>query len=500
MDWNKTKKPQAVLGLDVGTSGAKAVVCARDGTVLGKGYREYSLHFGNAGEVEQTAADWYLAAAEATRDAVRAAGDNCPEIVGISLSTQGGSMLALDRDGNDLSPVMTWMDGRAGAEAEALCRKLGRETLYRVSGWNPGAAYDIAKILWLRNHRPDIFGKTACFATTLEYMNQLLTGQMVSDPTNAAIRILYDIRKCRYDPEILGELGIREEQLPKILPTGTPVGTLTGKAAKDFGLKSGIPVYNGAHDQYCASLGAGAVEPGDLMVATGTAWVVLGITDRPLFSESHVSPGVHPVRGLYGAMASLVSAGSALKWYRNLVGEDYASLDRGAETHRDSAAGLFFAPYLAGAGFPHRNPEEPSRLIGLKLSHDRYDLARALMEGVAFEARRVIEEMETIGCPVSRLYMAGRTAHSSLWRGLVRDICNREILVTEEPDTCCIGAAAIAAAGAGLYDTLGDAVRGMAKLSLRDLPDDNNVTFYENKYRRYRELTGDGREGKEKSL
>lgn len=491
---------KTVIGLDVGTTGTKAAVCRKDGTVLGKGYREYDLRFGASGEVEQSAEDWYTAAAAAVTEAMRQANVGAESVAALSLSTQGGSMLALDRDFRPLTPVMTWMDRRAADEIAALCGALGEETLYQTSGWKPTASNDIAKILWVREHWPEAFAKTACFSTTLEYMNRRLTGKTVGDPTNEAIRILFDIRRGAYDGKILSALGIGEDRLPAVQPTGSFVGTLTAEAAKDLGLTTAVRVYNGAHDQYCASLGAGAVENGDMMVATGTAWVVLAITDRLLFSESRVSPGIHPVRGLYGAMASLVSAGSALKWYKNLIGEDYASLDAGAAARREHAADLFFAPYLAGAGFPHPDPNEPSRLIGLKLAHDRYDIALALMEGVAFEVRAVLDELRSLGCSVRRLYMAGRTAHSDLWRGLVRDICGCEILVTDEPDTCCVGAAMIAAVGAGMYPSLEKAVRGMSRLSIRDVPDAAQTAFYQTKYRRYRELlAGETAKGNTKS-
>lgn len=482
---------QYVIGLDVGTTGTKAVVCDGNGRVYGKSYREYDLHFTQDGGVEQNAADWIRAVQETVREAVSGSGVPSGEIGAISLSTQGGSVWARGKDGEALTPVMTWMDGRARAEADDL-RMLAGERLYRASGWQIGAGFDAAKLLWLRRNRPECFDAAVSFDTTLETVNRYLTGRNVTDPTNAAIRILYNIEEQRYDPEILGLLGLEESRLPEVLPTGAVIGTLTSSAAGALGLSQDVRVCNGAHDQYCASLGAGAVRAGDVLVATGTAWVVLGVTDRLIRSESHVSPGIHPVKGLYGAMASLVSAGSVLKWYRNLVESDYAALDAGAMTHRESAKDLFFAPYLAGAGFPHRNPDEPAKVIGLKLAHDRYDLARALMEGVAFEVRRVLEEYSRLGCPAEKLTMTGRTAHSELWRGIVRDVTGCGIAVTEEADTCCIGAAMLAAVGAGMYRDPAEAAAHMARVTLFDKPDADGVAFYNEKYSRYRQLTDNG--------
>lgn len=480
---------QYVIGLDVGTTGTKAVVCDGDGRVYGRSYREYDLQFTPDGGVEQNAADWIRAVQETVREAVESSGVPSGEVAAISLSTQGGSVWARGQGGEALTPVMTWMDGRAKAEANDL-RLLAGERLYRASGWQVGAGFDAAKLLWLRRNKPECFDAAAGFDTTLETVNRYLTGRNVTDPTNAAIRILYNIEEQRYAPEILGLLGLDESRLPEVLPTGAVIGTLTASAADALGLPQTVRVCNGAHDQYCASLGAGAVHAGDVLVATGTAWVVLGVTDRLIRSGSHVSPGIHPVAGLYGAMASLVSAGSVLKWYKNLVGSDYAALDAGAMTHRESAKDLFFAPYLAGAGFPHRDPDEPAKVIGLKLAHDRYDLARALMEGVAFEVRRVLEEYNRLGCPAGQLTMTGRTAHSELWRGILRDVTGCGISVTEEADTCCIGAAMLAAVGAGLYRDLPEAAAHMARVTLFDTPDTDGVAFYNEKYSRYRELTG----------
>ncbi len=484
---------QFVIGLDVGTTGTKAVVCDSTGTVFGKAYREYELHFTPDGGVEQNSDDWLSAVREAIREAVKVSGVPTDKIVSMSLSTQGGSMWARGDNETPLTPVLTWMDGRAENEAEDL-KHLAGERFYRASGWQVGAGFDIAKLLWLRRNRPEIFEKAVSFDTTLETVNRYLTGQNVTDPTNSAIRILYNIKEKKYDGDILNLLGLNEKKLPKVLPTGAVIGKLLPAVANELGLSCDVLVCNGAHDQYCASLGAGAVQSGDVLVATGTAWVVLGVTDRLIFSPSHVSPGIHPVNGLYGAMASLVSAGSVLKWYKNLVIGDYAELDGGAETHRDSAKDLFFLPYLAGAGFPHRNAGETAKIIGLKLSHDRYDIARSLMEGVAFEVRLVLEELDRLGCHADKLFMTGRTAHSAVWRGILRDATGCEIAVTEEADTCCIGSAVLAAVGAGLYKTPVDASRGMAKLSLLDKPIAENVAFYNEKFGRYRRMTDIGGE------
>ena len=480
-----------VIGLDVGTTGTKAVVCDEEGKIYAKGYKEYDLIFGEGGRVAQRAEDWYDAACFAVRYAVENSGVDSSLIEAISLSTQGASMLAVDKDFGSLCEVITWMDKSTGAEVEELISEFGEESLYRKAGWPLSCCNDTPKILWLKKNRPEIFEAAHSFVSTLEYMNFKMTGENVSDPTNTAIRSLMDIEKGVYDKGILEYLGIGEEKLPRILPAGSVVGKLTASCAADFGLSESVTVINGAHDQYCASIGSGAVSSGDMLVATGTTWVVLGIADKLVYTPSRVSPGIHPVEGLYGTMASLVSAGSALKWYKNIIDVDYAEIDAGAACRRDSARELLFAPYLAGAGFPHKDRNMRARIVGLDQAHDKFDLALALMEGVAFEARRVLEEYKSFGCKIDKLIMTGRTAHSDVWRGLVRDITGCEILITDEPDTCCVGAAVMAAVGAGIYPTYRDAVAKMVKVTGRDLPVAENVEFYNEKYSKYIECFKD---------
>lgn len=264
------------------------------------------------------------------------------------------------------------------------------------------------------------------------------------------------------------------------------IGNLTSEAAKALGLSTNVQVFNGAHDQYCAALGSGAVHTGDMLLATGTTWVVLGVTDRPMFTSSYIAPGIHPVKNRYGAMASLVSAGSALKWYRKIAGEDFATIDDEAATRTRSAADLLFYPYLCGAGFPHGKPEIRGSLMGLDLHHDKYDIARVLMEGVAFETALTLEQFSAQGMGVHRLMMTGGASKSLLWSQLVGYITGCEIYRMKEPDTGCVGAAMIAAVGCTAFANYEEASTSMVHAELLPLPDTDLPAFYKEKGARYR--------------
>ena len=476
------------LGIDAGTTGTKALVLDAQGRTLGKGYQEYELFPSAGGRVEQRAEDWWNAVVYAVSPAVSyLSSEQKKKIVSLSLSTQGASMLAVDKDFVPLGPVITWMDNRASKEADWLEQQVGGETIYRKSGWGLGPDFDAAKILWINRNQPDVFKKAASFVSTLEYLNYHLTGENVIDPTNAAIRQMMDISTGKWDSQILDAIGIQENRLPKILPTGAFVGKLTVQAAEVLGLSEQVKVYNGAHDQYCAALGCGAVKQGDALLSTGTTWVLLGVLNRLLYTPSHLAPGIHPVNGLYGAMGSLVSAGCALKWYKSLVSEEYKQIDQEAFQRRESAKGLLFYPYVAGAGFPHDRSERElyGTLFGMQLLHDRYDIALALMEGVAFEARMALEEMGSAGMPMKTLLMLGGAAKSLLWSRITGAVTGCEIRRTKESEACCMGSAMLAAVGAGAFPDYISAVSSMVSY-LAPLPSEPEAQlFYEEKYQRY---------------
>lgn len=475
-----------IIGLDVGTTGTKALALDEKGSVLGSGYKEYRL-VSDGVRVTQNSADWWDAAVYAVREATKELDKE--KFVALSMSTQAASMLAVDEKGESISDVITWMDSRAKAEADDLAARFGAEEIYRKSGWLPNPALDAAKILWLKKNEPDLFCKASKFVTTVEYMNHKLCGRFVIDPTNAAMRQIFNIHTKKWDTDILSFIGLSEDKLPEILPIGEKVGTLTPDAADALGLPQSLTVYSGAHDQYCASIGCGAVNAGDMLLATGTTWVVLGVTDGILYTDNHICPGIHPAQGKYGALASLVSAGSALNWYKKIIDGDFKEMDREASLRRESAKDLFVLPYLCGAGFPHNRPDMRGTMFGLDVGHDKYDIALALMEGVAFEADTVLRQFAENGMNISKLMMTGGAARSRLWSELVGYITGCDIYRMNEPETCCIGAAMIAAVGSGIFPDYTACRGAMVKSEKLVLTDNAAFDFYREKGEKYRALT-----------
>lgn len=469
-----------VIGLDIGTTGTKALlVDAANGAIAGKGYRGYPL-LTSGSHVEQDANDWIAASVSAIREAM--SGNERLSVSAVSISSQGASMAMTDRSGAPLGNALTWMDSRASSEAAELETRLGNDYVYHMCGWRIYPTLDAAKILYLK--RAGLEQAGCRYLSTIEIVNQFLTGRAVIDPTNAAIRQLMDIRTADWDARMLETLGLSREQLPEIEPTGAFVGGLTRAAANATGLPEGAPIFSGAHDQYCASIGAAAITNGDMLLSAGTTWVVLGLSQTPLFTETYIAPSIHPVPGLYGAIASLVGSGVSMEWYKNrfLPEADYPALDAEAEKHE--IGDLFYYPYPLGAGYPLWNTRARAAFMGSTLEHDRYDYARAIMEGVAFGVRRTLADFSGNGCDIRALKVLGGAAKSPFWTRLICDVTGTPVELLREPDACALGAAVIAACGAGAYASYRAATDAMVRRAATLSPDAARAAYYAEKFER----------------
>lgn len=478
------------IGIDVGTTSLKAVALSEDGRTVASARSSYELH-ANAERATQNAEDWWNAACEAIREIVsqiRASEDESvasARICAISTSAQGGSTTALDESRKPMIEAITWMDKRSDRQMNELNERFGRDTFYQRYGWRLTPSSDASKLLWLKQNMPDLPAKAACFPSTLGYVNMRLTENIVEDPTCAAIRRLYDINQEKMSGDMLDHLGISESQLPKTAPTGALVGRLSESAARALSLDGDVCVYNGAHDQYCASIGSGTVECGELMLATGTAWVLFGITETPLFSDSYISPCLHPA-GDYGALSTVSGIGATFEWFSSLCATPLPELSEGAKSRRDKTESLFFRPSASGTGLLIGD-SKGAYIKGLSIGHGKYDLALALMEGAAFEAALVIEEYKKSGMSdVTSVTMTGGATASKLWQSIIADVTGLDVYVCTETNSPAIGAAVIAAAeGKGK-----DEIRRLAKKFASDrtkVSPSDNFEYYQKKFAAYKE-------------
>ncbi len=475
-----------LLGIDIGTTGTKALLFSAEGALLAKAYRAYPLHTPRVGWCEQEAEDWWQAVVQTVREVTEAPAI-AQNVAAISLSLQGGTVVAVDGDGKPLAPAAVWNDIRCPEQRKALLKEWGSaQRLYETTGWALLDGLPLLQLRWLRENRRELFEKAAMFLTVPDYISLKMTGIAAADLSDAGINQLIDIQKKDYDDTLLAFAGVTRRQLPKLVASGEVIGNLTREAAAQLGLSEDCVLVAGAHDQYAVALGAGAVEAGDILIGSGTCWVVTAIGDAPAF-DAGLSQSIAAVPGKWGSLLSLSSGGVCLEWLRKNLPEadaSYEVLNERIAQVRAGEDGLFFYPFSGrsreGVSF------QKASFLGLDLSHDRFHMARAIMEGVVFQALWMLESFPVTPSPQG-LTLTGGASKSPIWSQLLADISGLPVKLPEVADMACVGAAILAGVGCGIFP---DAKAGYKTLAVRErvlLPDPEKTAAYAPVAKAYRQ-------------
>lgn len=333
------------LGIDVGTTGTKAALFSASGQLVGHSYRGYPRYTPELGCSEQEPEDWWNAVCEAVRE-LCPDGETAGNVRALSMSTQGGTIVPVDREGKPLRKAVVWDDIRCEQEKAAYVREVApAETVYEKTGWQLGNGLPLLVIRWLRDHEPDVFQKTDRYLSVHDYMTLRMTGKAAVDLSNAGINQLIDLKAEDYDRQLMEFAGVRREQLPDLVHSGEAIGTLTASAAEAMGLTTRCVVVAGAHDQYAVAAGAGANEPGSILIGSGTCWVVTAIGEKPGF-DTGLAQSIPVVRGQWGSLLSMSSGGVCLDWLRQQTGmPSYEELNRETAQRRAAEEELFFIPF-----------------------------------------------------------------------------------------------------------------------------------------------------------
>lgn len=480
-----------VIGIDVGTTGTKALLFTEKGEVVKTMYCGYEIISERPGYAEQKPQDWYQAVCRTVRGCVE--GLNEPsQVLAISISAQGGTMVAVDKEGLPVDRAVSWLDRRAKKEAEELNQKKPEHYYYRNTGWRLNDGYPLSQIEWMKKHKPDVFAGTELFLSPLSYLNLCLTGKAVSDYTNEGISNMENLHLWDWEPAVFDDLSLTKKNLPGLQPAGSVIGTLSKAAASDLGLTEKTMVINGGYDQYCAALGLGAMHKGDIMLSTGTAWVVIAVTDRLLFDEeTFISPCMHIVPGCFGGMASLETGGVSLDWFRDKIAGDrenketYEVLNREIGKRSIGADGLLFYPHFAGSTCPYWSKSSKGAFLGLTLFHDRYHMARAVMEGVVFELCEILDAYKKQGQKLHTIKMVGGAAKSRVWTQMIADISGLSVEIYGNADAAAVGAGILAAKGIGCYGDFSQAAKAFHQEVERIEPEKQAFGQYQKIRRRY---------------
>lgn len=448
------------VGLDLGTTNIKALVVDARGEVVAEGSAPVRRFCTPDGGVEQDIDEIWQSSCRALREAVGQV--EAGSIRALGISSQGAAIQLLDEHDQPTARVISWLDGRGRAFDDQLTATLGEEFFARRLGRAP-CTMTPGQILRLRHEAPELLARFKHLGYVGDVVVGRLCGRRAHDATSLSIAMLLNPSLSRADPEILKHLGLREEQLPELLPATQPAGALTAEAAQATGLPTGIPVSPAVHDQYAAAIGAGAVSEGDVCVGTGTAWVLLANSGRlPQRTVSGAFVCPHPVAGLYGQMLSMVNGGSALDWAmdvlgRRLSGEELDDVLGGIPPGSD---GLMFWPLVTPSAEKRYGPAH-GQMTGITLGHTAGHWLRAVVEGLAYELARHLMRFTETGLSVQRLVMYGAAAASRVTPQILADVTGRPVRCLQQPAASALGAATIARAMAE-GDALGALARRLA--------------------------------------
>lgn len=464
---------QLLLGIDIGTGGVKAALFEVDGRMVSIGRKEYRFSSPLPGWSELDPEVMWACLTHAVRACVESSGETQPNIAGIGLSVLGETGLAVDANGRPLYPAIESMDKRENAYQAYVswfASRFGAEEIYRRTSYPLNSLPAIHKVLWLRDHRPEVFSQVAKYVTFQEYVLWRMTGQPRIDYSLASRSMLFDVEHKRWIASYLTEAGLPEDFMSQAVLASEVAGELGDAAAQCLGLTAGTRVICGAHDQSCAALGVGIVEEGLAADGTGSVEAIATASLKPLTSPETMRVGIgsqcHVTADSYLALGFHLAAGSLVRWYRDQFGQTelaeaqrrgldaYDLLTKAAHSSPPGANGLLVLPHWSGAGtgrVPPLDPTSRGAIYGLTLAHTKADLTRAIFEGITYEARFIIESLENAGIPIHSLVVTGGGAKSAFWLQLKADITGKRVTVPEVTETSLLGAAILAGIGSGIY-------------------------------------------------
>jgi xylulokinase len=460
-----------LVGLDVGTTGVKALALSPDGEVLATAEHGYPLSTPRPGWSEQDPEDWWRASQAALADLG-------VEPAGIGLSGQMHGLVCLDAAERVLRPAILWNDQRTGEECAEIEARVGLERLIALTGNRALTGFTAPKLLWVRRHEPDVYGRIAHVLLPKDYVRLRLTGVLATDVADASGTLLFDVAGRRWSQEVLDALELPMAWLPEAL-----------ESPEVSGRRDGIPVAAGAGDQPAAALGVGIDRPGPVSVVLGTSGVVLAAL--PAFQadpRARVQAFCHAVPGGWQAMGVMNSAAGSLAWLRDVAGGTFDELTAEAEPWGPGAEGLTFLPYLQGERTPHDDPEARGAFAGLSLRHDRGALARAVLEGVAYGLRDSLDLLRALGVKAEVGRASGGGARSDLWLRICATALGIPLERTVSEEGSAFGAALLGGVAAGVFADVHEAVAACVRVRDTVEPEPGWREAYEEGHRRYQAL------------
>jgi xylulokinase len=480
------------LGLDIGTSGSRALLVDERGAVrAGCTAPHEEMRMERPLWAEQRPENWWDAALIAIRGVLAQAGVSGSEVKGIGLSGQMHGLVILDGSGEVIRPSLIWCDQRSQAQVDAVNAQMGRDNILRFIANPVLTGFTLPKLLWVRDNEPKHFARVRRMLLPKDYVRFRLTGEFATEVSDASGTALFDVVNRRWSFEMVDGLGLDRTILPKCYESIEVSGKITHRVAELTGLVAGTPVVGGGGDQAASAVGNGIVEPGIVSCTIGTSGVVFAHMDQVAYDPAgRVHTFCHAVRDKWHVMGVTQGAGLSLQWFRNQIapGTDYDALTAEAAQTSAGSQGLFWLPYLMGERTPHLDATARGGWIGLTNSHKRADLIRAVIEGVSYSQRDCLDIVASLGVPLSSVRVSGGGARSAFWRQLLADILGHQVVTLETQEGSAYGAALLALAGTGEYGSVPEVCRNAIRETDSVSPRPAEAAYYNKAHGIYQAL------------
>jgi xylulokinase len=482
-----------LLGIDVSTTGAKALLVDEQGRVVAAATTPLTVSTPRPLWSEQDPQEWWTGTCRSVRAVLADPAATGHDVAAVGLTGQMHGLVLLDGAERVLRPAILWNDQRTARQCDEIRAAMGgRERLVRVTGNDALTGFTAPKVLWVRENEPEVYARARLVLLPKDYVRLRLTGAAAMDKADGSGTLLFDLAARDWSPEVLAALDIPRAWLPPTHEGPEVTGAVTGAAAGETGLRAGTPVMAGGGDQAAGAVGAGAVAPGVVSLTLGTSGVVFATTDRALVEpEGRLHAFCHAVPGKWHLMGVTLAAAGSLQWYRDTLapGESFDALVAEAASAPAGCEGLVFLPYLSGERTPHPDPLARGAFVGLTVRHRRAHLTRSVLEGVAFSMRDCMGLFGQAGLgEVRQVRVAGGGAKSALWRRIVASVLGVELVTVNSTEGAAYGAALIAGVGAGVWPDVPSACEATIAVTGRDAPDPEWSRAYGELYPRYRAL------------
>jgi xylulokinase len=481
-----------LLGIDVSTTGAKALLIDEQGAVIASATTALSVQTPRPLWSEQDPHEWWSGVTKSIRKALADAGAAATDVAAVGLTGQMHGLVLLDAKDEVLRPAMLWNDQRTSRECDEIRERVGRETLIRTTGNDALTGFTAPKILWVRNHEPEIYARAKQVLLPKDYVRLRLTGIAAMDKADGSGTMLFDLARRTWSQDVLAKLEIPAEWLPPTYEGPEITGTVSAAAAAETGLAAGTPVVAGGGDQAAGAVGAGAVSPGVVSLTLGTSGVVFASTAQPFIEpEGRLHAFCHAVPGTWHLMGVTLAAAGSLQWYRDTLaaGESFEALVNEAATAPAGSEGLIFLPYLSGERTPYPDPLARGAFVGLTVRHRRAHLTRAVLEGVAYSMKDCFALLGAAGlASVSQVRVSGGGAKSELWRSIMASVLGVELVTVNSTEGGAFGAALLAGVGVKSWPDVPSACAATISVRSGSAPDPGAQRVYAETYPHYRAL------------